>query len=214
MLQTTSFIVFDIAEGAEITYPENGASFFIGDVMHTKYSTSGGVAGVKLEVRAPDGSTVLMDHDADGVFYPVANQVGEWILTPYYSQKEEEFLIESSDGKGKSVSVNVTGGNILIMQGTTADAADAFQDIDGEIISVTADEGDIITTSDNLRINGRFDHPIEAVRIYSEGQLVGEITDTTTEEGGLIIQRYEFIWKRPASSSGCYSYSFVPVNSK
>lgn len=106
--QSSSSVTFEVEEtaaGVEIIAPADGAVYNVGDTMHTRVAMGGATKSVRLLVTAPDWTEKLYAPE-NGVFYPAAEQVGKYVLTPYYSTEEGDFT--HADGEGESVTVSVS----------------------------------------------------------------------------------------------------------
>ena len=180
---SVKFTVEETAAGVEITYPTDGMTYSVGDTMHTRYAMGSGTQGVRLLVAPPVGEPVLYAPDESGIFYPIADQVGDYVLTPYYSTSEGDFTAETADGAGESVTVTVQKPAISsLTQGTNKQYS----------IRYTGTAQDFAGSVSNVRYT---------VKVYLNDALVQEITP---EDG-------EFAFTTDTlTETGKYVYAFVP----
>lgn len=191
---SVKFTVEETAAGVEITYPTDGMTYSIGDTMHTRYAMGSGTQGVRLLVAPPVGEPVLYAPDESGIFYPIADQVGDYVLTPYYSTSEGDFTAETADGAGESVTVTVQKPAISsLTQGTNKQYSIRYtgtaQDFAGSVSNarytvkvylndafvkdITPEEGEFAFTTDTLTETGKY--------VYSFVPCYGDITGEPKE---------------------------------
>lgn len=166
-----SFTVEATNAGMEITYPRNGATYDVGDTMHTQYVTSTGVKSVRLLVTPPSGSSnaTLLAPGSDDVFYPVAEEVGTYTLTPYYSTSADGFENIADATAGESITVKVAAPAIeSLIQGPNKSYAVGYTntafDFTGTLsnsrysVSVACNGEEVGTYSPNQ--NGKFTYTV------------------------------------------------------
>lgn len=184
--QSSSSITFTVEEtaaGVEITYPTEGMTYNVGDTMHTRYAMGSSTQGVRLLVTPPVGEPVLYAPDESGIFYPIADQVGEYVLTPYYSTGEGDFTADTADGTGESVTVTVQKPEISsLTQGTNEQFSIRYTETAQEFAGSVS--------------NARY-----TVKVYLNDALVQEITP----EDGKFAFTTDVL-----TEMGKYVYAFVP----
>lgn len=112
-----NFTVEETSRDVAISYPAAGTAYAIGSEMHTKCITGNGVSNVKLLVAPPAGDPVFCDPDSDGLFHPLADQVGTYVLTPYYAYRDGDFSMDGGyDGCGESITVEVHAPELAYLQ--------------------------------------------------------------------------------------------------
>lgn len=186
---SVGFAVEDTREAAEVTYPYNGAQYNVGDTMHARYAAGNGTKSVRLLVTEtmPDGSEEWFAPGNDDVFYPVAKNVGTYILTPYYSYGEGEFTKENADGAGDSVTVSVAAPKITsLIQGPNKEFAIGYTDT-------------------MFEFTGKVSNKRYTVKVYLNGELQKEITP---QDGSFTYA------VNGLESTGKYEYMFVPCYGK
>jgi len=178
-----SFTVTETDQEVAITYPYNGARYGVGDTMHTNYAVGEGVNYVKLLVIDPNGEPSLHSPGTNNVFYPVAESVGVYTLTPYYSYNTEDFTeTEGYDGHGESVSVEVH-----------APVIDSLKR--GEDTSYSH-----MYLNTQFSFEGSLENPRYGVRVYLNGELKDILS---VDENGAFTYSPE-----SCSAVGIYSYTF------
>ena len=174
-----NFTVEATNAGMEITYPRNGATYDVGDTMHTQYVTSTGVKSVRLLVTPPSGNSnaTLLAPGSDDVFYPVATEVGTYTLTPYYSTSADGFENISEATAGESITVKVAAPAIeSLIQGPNKTYAIGFTntafDFTGTLsnsrysVSVTCNGSELGIYTPNQ--NGKFTYSVDGLATDGE----------------------------------------------